>query len=138
MATIAEAQAQIVENFSLLGAWDEKYAYLIELGEEMPEMDPALKTEENLVKGCQSSVWFHMQNEGGLLYLEADSDSMIVKGIAALLVQVVSGHHPQEILAMDMNFLDEIGMWRHLSSQRNNGLMAMLKHIREYTQESGG
>lgn len=135
MTSIKEAQKQIIEDFKLLPAWDDKYSYLIELGQEMPPMNPDLKTEENLVKGCQSKIWFHTRCDDGILILEADSDSLIVKGIASMLVKVLSGHSPQEVLDADLTFIDTIGMRQHLSSQRTNGLMSMLEHIRSFASE---
>jgi len=134
MASIQEKQQEIIDNFNLLGAWDEKYAYLIELGQGMPEMDPSLKTDENLVKGCQSMVWFHTTCQDGLFHLDADSDSLIVRGIAALLVEVFSDQPISDLYDMDFSFIDTIGMWKNLSVNRNNGLMAMLEHIKKFVQ----
>ncbi len=130
MATIQEKQQEIIDNFELLAEWDEKYAYLIELGQAMPAMAEELKTDENLVRGCQSSVWLYSRCAEGVFYMDADSDSLIVRGIAALLVDVLSGQPVQEVTAADLSFIDTIGMWKNLSSSRNNGLMAMLEHIR--------
>jgi len=138
MTTIQEKQQQIIEDFCQLEGWDEKYAYLIELGQAMPEMSADLKTEDNLVKGCQSSLWFHITCEDGVFHLDADSDSLIVRGIAALLVQVFSDQLALEVCGADLNFIDTIGMWRNLSSNRNNGLMAMLEHIRKDARECVG
>ena len=135
MKTIKEIQQDIIEDFSFLESWDEKYTYLIELGDSMPPMDPANKTEANLVKGCQSSVWFSLRCEDGRVYLEADSDSLIVRGITAILTTIVSGQCAQDLLSMDVQFLDEIGLWKHLSSQRNNGVMAMLGHLKSFVSE---
>jgi len=135
MTSINEAQKQIIEDFKLLPAWSDKYSYLIELGQELVPMNPDLKTEENLVKGCQSNIWFHTRCDDGILILEADSDSLIVKGIASMLVKVLSGHSPQEVLDANLTFIDTIGMRQHLSSQRSNGLMAMLEHIRNFASE---
>ena len=135
MGSIQEKQQQIIENFDLLDAWDEKYAYLIELGTGMPAMAPELKTDETLVRGCQSNVWFHTDCKGGIFYLEADSDSLIVRGIAALLVEVFSGQPASEVAAADLSFIDTIGMWKNLSSSRNNGLMAMLEQLRLAAQQ---
>jgi arsenate reductase len=130
MQSMQEIQKQLVKDFSFLETGNEKFDYLIDLGQSMPEMGPAKKTEANLVKGCQSNVWFDARCEDGRLHLEADSDSLIVKGLAAMLVQILSGQDASEILNADMSFIEEIGLWRQLSSQRGTGLTAMLAHIR--------
>ena len=135
MTSIQEKQQQIIDDFSLLGEWDEKYAYLIELGQAMPEMPAELKTEEHLVRGCQSNVWFHSTCRDGIFHLDADSDAMIVKGIAALLVSVFSDQPASEVREADLSFIDTIGMWKNLSSSRNNGLMSMLEHLRKAARE---
>lgn len=135
MTSIQEKQRQIIDDFALLGAWDEKYAYLIELGQSMPEMPAELKTTENMVKGCQSSVWFHSTCKDGILHIQADSDAMIVKGIAALLVEVFSDQPANLVREADLSFIDTIGMWKNLSSSRNNGLMSMLEHLRKAARE---
>jgi arsenate reductase len=135
MTSIQEKQQQIIDDFALLGAWDEKYAYLIELGQAMPEMPSELKTEANLVRGCQSNVWFHSTCQDGIFHLDADSDAMIVKGIAALLVNIFSDQPASEVREADLSFIDTIGMWKNLSSSRNNGLMSMLEHLRKAAKE---
>jgi len=135
MTSIQEKQQQIIDDFSLLGEWDEKYAYLIELGQAMPEMPSELKTEANLVRGCQSNVWFHSTCQDGIFHLDADSDAMIVKGIAALLVNIFSDQPASEVREADLSFIDTIGMWKNLSSSRNNGLMSMLEHLRKAAKE---
>ncbi len=134
MASIAEVQQQLIDDFALLPEWDERYAYLIELGQAMPPLDEAFKTAENLVQGCQSKVWFHTTAADGKIILHADSDSLIVKGIAAILVQVLSNRTPQEVLSADLQFLEDIGLRKHLSSQRTNGLLMMIEHIRHFAQ----
>jgi len=128
MTSIKEAQKQIIEDFKLLPAWDDKYSYLIELGQELAPMNPDFKNEENLVKGCQSNIWFHTRCEDGIL----------TKGIASMLVKVLSGHSPQEVLDADLTFIDTIGMRQHLSSQRSSGLIAMLEHIRKFASACTG
>ena len=128
MKTIQAAEREIIETFESLDTIDEKYAHLFQLGESLPPMDPALKTEDNLVKGCQSSLWFYLHQEGCRFSLVADSDSMVIKGISALLVQLIEGRTAQEILAINMDFIDKINIWK-LASERNSGLMAMLDHI---------
>lgn len=138
MTSIQEKQQQIIDDFALLGEWDEKYAYLIELGQAMPEMPPELKTEENLVRGCQSNVWFHSTCRDGIFHLDADSDAMIVKGIAALLVSVFSNQPASLVREAELSFIDTIGMWKNLSSSRNNGLMSMLEHMRKAANDCAG
>lgn len=129
MQSLHEIQRQLVEDFGLLETSNEKFDYLISLGQSSPEMSYDRKTETNLVKGCQSNVWFDIRCEDRRLYIEADSDSLIVKGIAALLVRVLSGQDSNEILCADMDFIHEIGLWRQLSTQRGTGLTAMLANI---------
>lgn len=132
MKTIAETEQEIVEEFSVFDDWMDKYAYLIELGSGMENMDEAHKTEGNLIQGCQSRVWFHAEEKEGRLYFTADSDAIITKGIAGLLVRVFSGHKPEDILKTDLKFIDEIGLTQHLSPTRSNGLLSMVKQIRMY------
>lgn len=130
MKTIQNTEAEIIQSFDALNSIDEKYTYLFQLGEILPPMDPALKTDQNLVKGCQSSLWFNFKQEDGCFYLEADSDSMVIKGISALLVRLVEGRTAEEVLKINMDFIDKIQIWK-LASDRNNGLMAMLDHIHQ-------
>lgn len=130
--TIEEIENQIVEEFSIYDDWMDKYAYLIELGTAMPSMDEACKTEDNLIKGCQSRVWFHAELKEGKLYFTADSDAIITKGIAGLLVRVFSGQSPRDIVNADLNFIDQIGLTQHLSPTRSNGLLSMIKQIKYY------
>jgi len=132
MATIDEIQAEIVEDFSFLPEWDERYAYLIELGQKMPPLPAAYRTEENIVRGCQSTVWLHRECQDGKVLVQADSDSLIVKGLAALLMQVFSGQPATDILQADMTFFEDTGLSKHLSSQRANGLMAMIDEIKAF------
>ena len=122
----------IVDEFSMYDDWMDKYAYLIELGSGLEGMDEAHKTEENLIKGCQSRVWFHADMQDGLLYFTADSDAIITKGIAGLLIRVFSGQKPADIAKADLHFIDEIGLTQHLSPTRSNGLLAMVKQIKFY------
>lgn len=130
MKTIAQLEQQVIDDFALLENWEEKYDYLIELGMDLPEMPAELKTEENLVKGCQSSVWFDITCEDGALFLVADSDSLIIKGIVAILVYLLSGQPAAEIRASELTLFDTLGLWRHLSSQRSNGVTAMMAHLK--------
>jgi cysteine desulfuration protein SufE len=130
--TIEEIQQEIIEDFSAYDDWMDKYAYLIELGNEMQPIDAALKVDQNLIRGCQSRVWLHQHLEGDLIFFEAESDALIVKGLVALLLKVYSGRTAAEILASDAYFIDEIGLRQHLSPTRSNGLMAMVKQIKLY------
>jgi len=128
--TIAESQQQIVEEFALFTDWMEKYEYLIELGKALPPYPQEKKREENLIAGCQSRVWLHVQNEDGVLTFAADSDAIITKGIISLLINVFSGHTPNEILEANLYFIDQIGLREHLSPTRANGLLSMIKQIK--------
>jgi len=130
--TIKEIQEQIVEEFSVFEDWMDKYAYIIELGSELTSLDHKYHTDDNLIKGCQSKVWFHAFFEGGLIKFEADSDAIITKGIAAILIKVFSGQKPEDIINADMQFLDDIGLQQHLSPTRSNGLLSMVKQIKMY------
>lgn len=124
-------RAQLLEDFDLLENWEEKYDYLIELGFDLDEMPQNLKTEENLVKGCQSSVWFDIRCENGKINFAADSDSLIVKGIVAIIDYLYNGQSAEDVLKADLSIFEELGLWQHLSSQRGNGLMAMLAHLKK-------
>lgn len=130
--TIEEIEKDIVAEFSVFDDWMDKYAYLIELGSGLEGMDEAYKTEDNLIKGCQSRVWFHAEMKDGLLFFTADSDAIITKGIAGLLLRVFSGQKPEDIVQADLKFVDEIGLTQHLSPTRSNGLLSMIKQIRMY------
>ena len=132
MPSIQDIQSEIVDDFSFLPQWEERYAYLIELGQKMPPMPQEHKTEENIVRGCQSTVWLHKACQGGVLQLEADSDSLIVKGLAALLMRVYSGQTAEDAATAELTFFDETGLNKHLSSQRTNGLMAMIDEIKKF------
>lgn len=131
MGTVAENEKQLIDDFSLLENWEEKYDYLIQLGQELPEMDPALKTDANLVQGCQSSVWFSIKCENHIISFVADSDSLIVKGLVAVLMQVLNNQPAEDVITADITFFETMGFWRHLSSQRSNGLTAMLTHLKK-------
>ncbi|MGI6242675.1 MAG: SufE family protein [Prevotella sp.] len=132
MKTINEIQDEVVEQFADFDDWMDKYQMLIDLGNEMEVLDNKYKTEQNLIDGCQSRVWLQCDYVDGLLQFKADSDALIVKGIIALLLQVVSGHTPQEILDADLYFIDKIGLHEHLSPTRSNGLLAMVKQVKAY------
>ena len=130
--TISEAQDELIEDFELFDEWESKYEYIIDLGKQLPDLDEALKTEENIIKGCQSLVWLHAYMEGNLVKFKADSNAIIVKGLVNMLVKVLSGHTPQEIAEADIYFMDRIGLHQHLAQTRSNGLAAMLKQMRAY------
>ncbi len=129
--TLKEAQEQVVEDFSLYDEWLDKYEYLIDLGKNLPPLDESKKTEERLIKGCQSRVWLDWKTENGRLYFTADSDAIITKGIISLLISVYSGRTPQEISDDDFSFLDRIGLKENLSPTRANGLVSMIETIRK-------
>ena len=130
--TINEAQDEVIEEFSDFTDWMDKYQLLIDLGNEQKPLDDKYKTESNLIDGCQSRVWLQADYEDGKIYFTAESDALIVKGIIALLIRVLSGLTPQEILDTDLYFIDRIGLKDHLSPTRSNGLLAMVKQIRMY------
>ena len=130
--TINEIQDEIIEEFSGLDDWMDRYQLLIDLGNEQAPLDEQYKTESNLIDGCQSRVWLQADYEDGVIRFSAESDALIVKGIVSLLIRVLSNHTPQEILDADLYFIDEIGLKEHLSPTRSNGLLAMIKQIRSY------
>jgi cysteine desulfuration protein SufE len=132
MNDLREAQKEIVEEFSIFDDWLDKYNYLIELGNDLPELDPAYKTSEYLINGCQSKVWLHADLKGGKMMFKADSDAIIVRGIVALLVKALNGRTPEEILNNELFFIDEIGLRQNLSPTRSNGLLAMVKKMKLY------
>lgn len=130
--TINEIQDEVIEEFEDFTDWMDKYQMLIDLGNDLAPLDEKYKNEQNLIEGCQSRVWLQCDFENGLLCFTADSDALIVKGIIALLIRVVSGHTPTEIVAADLYFIDRIGLKDHLSPTRSNGLLAMVKRIKAY------
>lgn len=130
--TINEQQDEVIEEFSDLDDWMDRYQLLIDLGEEQEPLPDNEKTEQNLIDGCQSRVWLVCDENNGILTFRAESDALIVKGIVSLLIRVVSGHTPQEILDADLYFIREIGLTEHLSPTRSNGLLAMIKQMRMY------
>ena len=130
--TIEEIQEEIVEEYVSVPDWMDRYQMLIDTGNDLPPLAPEHKTENNVIEGCQSRVWLHADYENGLLHFKADSDALIVKGIIALLIRVVGGHTPSEILAADLHFIRDIGLSEHLSPTRSNGLLAMLKQMKAY------
>lgn len=132
MKTINELQDEVIEEFSDFDDWMDKYQLLIDLGNEQEPLDEKYKTEQNLIEGCQSRVWLQADMEDGKVVFQAESDALIVKGIIALLIKVVSGHTPDEILDSDLYFIERIGLKEHLSPTRSNGLLAMVKQMRMY------
>lgn len=130
--TINEIQDEIIEEFSAFDDWMDKYALLIDLGNALPPLDEKYKTESNLIEGCQSRVWLQVDYVDGNIIFQGESDAVIVKGIVSLLIRVLSGHSPQEILDSDLHFIDAIGLKEHLSPTRSNGLLAMVKQMRLY------
>ena len=132
MKTINELQDEVVAEFSDFDDWMDKYQMLIDLGNDLEPLDDKYKTEQNLIDGCQSRVWLQCDMVDGRLVFTADSDALIVKGVIALLIQVLSNHTPKEILDADLYFIDKIGLREHLSPTRSNGLLAMVKQIKAY------
>ncbi|MCK7554390.1 SufE family protein [Chitinophaga sedimenti] len=130
--TIKESQDKIVEDFSLFEEWSDKYEHIIQMGEDLPEMDPKYKVDENLIRGCQSKVWLHVDFKDGLLHFTADSDAQITKGLVALVISAVSGHTPADIADTELYFINEIGLTGHLSQTRAGGLASMVKQIKLY------
>ena len=130
--SINELQDNVIEEFSAFEDWMDKYALLIDLGNSLPALDERYKTESNLIEGCQSRVWLQCDYVDGKLVFSAESDALIVKGIIALLIRVISGHTPEEIRDADLYFIEKIGLKDHLSPTRSNGLLAMVKQIKAY------
>ena len=131
--SIQEEQEEIIADFEFFGNnWEDKYEYIIQLGKELHLIDPRYKKDENLIKGCQSRVWLHVDVKDGKLIFTADSDAVITKGLISLLIKVLSGHTPKEIIDANITFIDTIGLSSHLSPTRSNGLLSMLKQIKLY------
>ncbi len=128
--TIQEIQDEIVEEFTSFDEWMDKYAYLIELGNDLEPFDDQYRLDQNLLDGCQSKVWLHAWEEDGKVYYMGDSDAIIVKGIVALMIRALSGQKPEDILNNELSFVDQIGLKEHLSPTRSNGLVAMIKQMR--------
>jgi cysteine desulfuration protein SufE len=129
---INEIQEELIAEFDLFEDWADKYEYLIDLGKKLPAMSETLKTEENVIKGCQSRVWLHAEREGEVVNFHADSEAVIVKGLISMLIRVLSTHSAADILASDLYFIDRIGMSQHLAQTRSNGLLAMVKQMKNY------
>lgn len=130
--SINEIQDQIIEDFSYYDDWMEKYEHIIQLGKELPLIDAQYKKEEYLIKGCQSQVWLNAECRDGKVYFSADSDAIITKGLVGLMISVLSGQQPADIAGADIYFIDRIGLRNHLSPTRSNGLLAMLKQMKNY------
>lgn len=131
--TVSDRAQQVIDEFSLFDDWMSRYEYLIELGEDIPRLDEGQKTEDNYIHGCQSDVWIQSEfdDQDGVLHFRGDSNAKITKGLAALIIRVVDEQPPEAVASADFDFLDDIGLHEHLSSQRNNGLQAMIEEMRE-------
>ena len=132
MLTITEIQNEIIKDFNMFENWMAKYEFLIDLGKELKPIDQQYKIDENLIKGCQSRVWLHAEEEGGLVHFFADSDAIMTKGIIALLIRVFSGQKADDIAAADLTFINKIGLKEQLSVTRANGLVSMIKQMKLY------
>ena len=129
---IKQIHEEIVDEFSMFDDWDERYQYVIDLGKSLPLIGEQYKTDENIIKGCQSKVWLHGEEEGDKVVFTADSDAILTKGIIAILIRVFSNQKAEDILQADTSFIDEIGLKEHLSPTRANGLVSMIKQIKMY------
>ncbi|WP_055442189.1 SufE family protein [Lacinutrix himadriensis] len=129
---IQEIQNEIIEEFAMFEDWEERYQYMIDLGKDLPLINAQYKTEDNIIKGCQSKVWVHAELEGDKIAFTADSDAIITKGIIAILIRVFSNQHPKDILEANTDFIDQIGLKEHLSPTRANGLVSMIKQLKLY------
>ncbi len=132
MASMVEIEKELEEDFALFDDWEGKYDYLIGLGKDLPLIDDKYKTDEYIVRGCQSRVWLHAANNGDFVFYSADSDAIITKGLVALLVKVLNGQKAEEIAHADLSFIDRIGLKEHLSPNRSNGLVSMIKQMKLY------
>lgn len=130
--TINDIQEELIDDFSFFEDWMAKYEYIIQLGKELPLIDPDLKTQDRLIKGCQSQVWLHAQMESGRVVFTADSDAIITKGLVSLMIKVLSNQPAKEIASADLYFIDAIGLTEHLSPTRANGLLSMVKQMKLY------
>ncbi len=130
--TIQEIQNEIIDEFSMFEDWEERYQYMIDLGKTLPLIDDQFKTEDNIIKGCQSKVWVHAAMENDKIVFTADSDAIITKGIIAILIRTFSNQHPKDIIDADTSFIDTIGLKEHLSPTRANGLVSMIKQLKMY------
>lgn len=136
--TISEVQDSIIEEFALFDDWMDKYNVLIDLGKELPVIDPKYKVKDFLIEGCQSKVWLHPEYDGEIITFTADSDAIITRGIVALLIKVLSGRTPQEIISADLYFIEKIGLRQNLSPTRSNGLLSMVRQMKLYAMALEG
>jgi|SRR4051794_27894524 cysteine desulfuration protein SufE len=130
--TIADIENEIVDEFSLFDSWDDRYEYIIDLGKKLPPLEAVYKKDENKVRGCQSSVWLVADYRDGRVFYKADSDAVIVKGLISMLIRVLSGQNPDDIVNAKLDFINKIGMINHLAQTRSNGLLAMVKQMKNY------
>ena len=130
--TINEIQDELVDEFSFLGDWMEKYEHIIQLGKDLPLIEEKYKKDENLIKGCQAKVWLHADYKDGKIFFTGDSDAIITKGLVSMVIRVLSGHTPEEIVHADLYFVDKVGLREHLSVTRSNGLVSMIKQMKMY------
>jgi len=130
--SLAETEQELVDEFGLFDSWDDKYEYIIDMGKKLPRLDEQYKKEENKIRGCQSQVWLVAEEKDGRIWFKADSDAMIVKGLISMLIRVFSGRVPDEIMEDKLDFLRQIGMTSHLAQTRSNGLLSMVKQIKNY------
>lgn len=130
--TIEETEKEIVEEFALFDSWDDKYEYIIDMGKKLPPLEEEHKQDENKVRGCQSTVWLVADYKDGKVFYQADSDAVIVKGLISMLIRVLSGQSPDAIIGAQLDFIKEIGMMSHLAQTRSNGLVAMVKQMKNY------
>jgi len=130
LKSIAEIEDEIVEDFSLFDTWDEKYEYIIDMGKKLKPLEDQYKKDGNKIKGCQSTVWMISELKDGKVVYRAESDAVIVKGLVSMLIRVLSGHAPQEIIDAKLDFIDKIGMKQHLAQTRSNGLLSMVKQMK--------
>jgi len=128
--SILEIEQEIVEEFALFDTWDDKYEYIIDMGKKLKPLDDIHKKEENKIKGCQSTVWMVSEYKDDKVYFKAESDAVIVKGLVSMLIRVLSGHKPEEIIHAKLDFIDKIGMKQHLAQTRSNGLLSMVKQMK--------
>jgi cysteine desulfuration protein SufE len=128
--SILEIEQEIVEEFALFDSWDDKYEYIIDMGKKLKPLDDVYKKEENKIKGCQSTVWMVSEFKDDNVYFKAESDAVIVKGLVSMLIRVLSGHSPEEIINAKLEFIDRIGMKQHLAQTRSNGLLSMVKQMK--------
>jgi cysteine desulfuration protein SufE len=130
--TISEKENELIEDFAVYEDWMDKYEHIIHLGKELPMIDEAHKLDENIIKGCQSTVWLHAELRGGKVYFTADADAIIAKGLVAMLTGVLTNQSPTDIVESELNFIKTIGLQEHLSPSRSNGLVAMVKQMKRY------